>query len=104
MARKNRPRGLNRAALAPAVWERHGGLTLAESSSAVEAMLQSLKEALSEKGRVTLRNFGTFAVVERRDRRGTSPSTGQAIRIPSRRGVRFRPARDLTRVLSQDSG
>jgi DNA-binding protein HU-beta len=100
MAKKEAPQGLNKAGLARAVWERHGGLSQAESRATVGTVLATLKEALEQKGRVSVQNFGTFSVLQRQERRGVDPNSGKPIQIASRREVGFRPAQKLARDLT----
>lgn len=47
------------------------------------------KEAKKEKG-FTMPGFGKLIVVKRKARKGRNPATGEAIRIPAKRALKFR--------------
>lgn len=70
-------------------------MTKKAAAEAVEAVLESISEALVAGERVTLVGFGTFEVRNRAARRGVNPSTGQAIDIPASRVPAFKPGRAL---------
>lgn len=70
------------------------------SKSAAErglnGLLSSLAAAMSDGKRVTLNGFGSFTIVVRASRTGRNPKTGETVRIPSRRMVKFRPGKSLS--------
>lgn len=70
-------------------------LTKKAAADAVEAVLESISEALVAGDRVTLVGFGTFEVRDRAARRGVNPSTGQPIQIPASRVPAFKAGRSL---------
>lgn len=70
-------------------------LTKKSAAEAVEAVLESISEALVAGERVTLVGFGTFEVRDRAARRGVNPSTGQPIEIPASRVPAFKAGRSL---------
>jgi DNA-binding protein HU-beta len=61
------------------------------SEDVVDAFVAVLREELSTGKTVTIRNFGTFMVVDRAARKGRNPKTGEVIDIPPTRAVRFVP-------------
>ncbi|MBM9537235.1 HU family DNA-binding protein [Desulfobulbus alkaliphilus] len=61
----------------------------------LNGLLATLAVAMQEGKRVTLSGFGSFSVVDRAPRTGRNPKTGEAVPIPSRRVVKFRPGREL---------
>lgn len=68
-------------------------------ASAVSAFLATISEALSKGEKVTLSGFGTFYVGRRQARRGTHPRTGESITIPAASVPKFRPGRDLQKLI-----
>ena len=48
-----------------------------------------------EEEKVTLVDFGTFQVMERKARRGVNPQTRQTIQIPAKKVPKFRPEKGL---------
>jgi len=57
-----------------------------------ELLAVSYKEAKKEKG-ITLPGLGKLVVVKRKARMGRNPQTGEAIKIPARRALKFRIAK-----------
>ena len=66
------------------------GLTKADASRALDAMLSSVEEALKSGDKVTLVGFGTFAVSQREAREGRNPKTGETVKIAARKAVTFK--------------
>ena len=52
-------------------------------------------EALRRGERIEIRGFGTFSVTETKARNGRNPRTGQPVKIPAGRRVRFKPSKTL---------
>jgi DNA-binding protein HU-beta len=46
-------------------------------------------------GKVALVGFGTFVKVQRKERQGVNPATGEKIQIKASNVVRFRPGKQL---------
>jgi DNA-binding protein HU-beta len=62
----------------------------ASASRAVEAMVQTIIDALQTGEEVRLTGLGIFDVVTREARPGRNPQTGQTIDIPASKALRFR--------------
>ncbi len=78
------------------------GLTRADAARAVNTTLGTVAERLAGGDPVSLDGFGTFDRVERAARTGRNPRTGEAVPIPARPAVRFKPARALKDSLQTD--
>lgn len=70
-------------------------LSKIEARKAVDAMIRVTVQALRQGERLTLTGLGTFSIVQKAERVGRNPRTGAAVRIPSRKAVKFRPAVDI---------
>ena len=66
-----------------------------EAQAAVDCLLTSITEALSNKESVTLVGFGTFKTAARKARKGRNPQTGKEIDIPARNVPKFVPGKAL---------
>lgn len=66
-----------------------------ESTAAVEAVLESIKQLLKEHGKVQLIGFGNFEVRERAARKGRNPQTGDEIEIAASKVPAFKPGKAL---------
>lgn len=71
------------------------GLTKKDSDKAVNAMLDSIQEALASGDRVSLVGFGTFEVKDRAARRGINPRTKEPMQIPASKLPAFKAGKGL---------
>lgn len=71
------------------------GITKAAAEKTLNAFLASVESSLVSEGKVTLTGFGTFAVEKRDARTGRNPRTGEAIKIPASKVVKFRAGKNL---------
>lgn len=65
-------------------------ITNAQAAGVVETLMETIARALKKGERVSLVRFGTFSLGMRAGRIGRNPSTRTAIKIASRRIVKFR--------------
>ena len=70
-------------------------LNTVDAKAALDAVLESIAQSLSNDDKVQLIGFGTFSVVEKEARTGINPRTKEKIEIPARKVVKFKPAADL---------
>jgi len=75
------------------------GLKKKEASLAVNAVLDSITDALRRGDSVQIVGFGTFEVRSREARTGRNPRTGEPIQIPASKAPAFRPGRQLRAAL-----
>lgn len=75
-------------------------LTKKAAGDAVEAVLETIIEALAGGDKVTLVGFGTFEVRDRAARRGVNPATGETIEIPASRVPAFKAGKSLKETVS----
>ncbi len=71
------------------------GLTKAQATKAVNAVIDGITEALKKGDKVILVGFGTFKVVNKKARTARNPQTGQEIKIPARKAPKFVPGKAL---------
>jgi DNA-binding protein HU-beta len=65
-------------------------LSQAKAKAALDAMLKSVKKALSKGDDVVLIGFGSFKVKKLAARKGKNPRTGADLTIPAKKVVRFK--------------
>lgn len=71
-------------------------ITKEKASLALNAMIEGIQGALKSKdGKVQLTGFGTFSTVQRKERKGRNPGTGEEITIPAQKAVKFKPGKKL---------
>ncbi len=73
--------------------------TKSEAQKAVDCVLSSIKESLTNKETVQISGFGSFKVVKREARKGRNPQTGAEIDIPARTVPKFVPGQALKDVV-----
>lgn len=98
---KTKRKGLTKADLIDAVYDRHGGLTKSEATEIVDAIFNAVKTTLVDGRAVRIKNFGSFEVTPRAGRYGVNPTSGEKIFIPPHKGLSFRPARQLRTSLGR---
>ncbi len=85
---------MNKSELIEAVAD-SADLSKASASRAVDAVLESVTDALRDGDQVTLVGFGTFSVRDRAARTGRNPRTGESIEIPASKVPGFKPGKAL---------
>ena len=75
------------------------GLSKAESSAGINAMINLISDALSKNEKVTITGFGSFDVGLRQARRGVNPHTQKHIAIPELRLPRFKAGKALRNLV-----
>jgi DNA-binding protein HU-beta len=71
------------------------GATKASAAATVDSLLDGITRALKKGDAITFVGFGTFKTTHRRARVAKNPRTGDAIKIPKRRVVRFTAGKAL---------
>ncbi|MBP8626039.1 MAG: HU family DNA-binding protein [Syntrophorhabdales bacterium] len=74
-------------------------MTKAAAARALDAFIDSVKNAMKKGEKVTLVGFGTFSVSKRKARKGRNPRTGKEINIPAKNIPKFTPGKALKDVL-----
>jgi nucleoid DNA-binding protein len=71
------------------------GATRSSAAEAVDSLLDGITQALKKGEAITFVGFGTFRTAQRRARVARNPRTGEPVRIPRRRVVRFTAGKAL---------
>lgn len=77
------------------------GMTKVDAEKALKATLGAFAKELASGGTVTLIGFGTFSVMNRKQRTGKNPRTGAAIKIPARKVPKFKPGKALKEAVAK---
>jgi len=79
------------------------GLNKTESKEVVENFFAEIAEALVKNEDVKLSGFGNFELLNKKERPGRNPKTGEPVTISARKVVTFRAGQKLRkRISSQD--
>jgi DNA-binding protein HU-beta len=76
-------------------------ITKADAERAINAFKEAITDSLRKNDRVTLVGFGTFAITQRKARRGHNPHTNERIKIPAARSVRFTVGKQLKEAVNK---
>ena len=85
---------MNKADLIDAIAD-SADMSKAQATRALDAVLNSVSNALESGDQVSLVGFGTFLVRERAARRGRNPRTGDVIDIAAAKVPGFKPGKAL---------
>ena len=86
---------MNKADFVAVVADKHPELTKTAVEGLVEDVFTTLVEAVKQEDGFSLRGFGTFRPAIRKARTGRNPRTGEAVHIPAKITVSFKPAAAL---------
>lgn len=76
------------------------GLTKADASRALEAVIGGVTEGLKKEGKVTITGFATFTAKKKAASTGRNPRTGETVKIPARVAVTVKAGSKLKEALN----
>ena len=92
---------MNKSELLVSISEK-SGLKKSESEKALNAMIETITEALTEGEKVQLVGFGTFEVRQRKAREGRNPrNPEEVIKIPASKAPVFRSGKALKEAVNK---
>ena len=68
--------------------------------NALESFINIVESSLKVQDSVVLTGFGTFTVMERKERIGVNPATGAKMKIPGKNVPKFRAGKKLKDLVS----
>ncbi len=71
------------------------GLNKTQSADALNAVMETIGDALKAGDKVSLVGFGTFSVKERKARTGLNPKTRKPLKIPASNAPHFKAGKGL---------
>lgn len=74
-------------------------VTIADAKKSVDAVFDSMVDALKEGERINITGFGIFSVRDTPARQGRNPATGEQIQIAASRSASFKTGAVLKREL-----
>jgi DNA-binding protein HU-beta len=90
---------MNKTELVAAIAE-SAGITKADASRALQALLETVTSSMSKGDSVSLTGFGTFSVTERAARTGRNPSNGKALKIAAKKVAKFKAGKGLSSAVN----
>ncbi|MDR2488706.1 MAG: HU family DNA-binding protein [Desulfovibrio sp.] len=80
---------MTKTELVKALKEKAGLATLVQAEAAYDSLFAIIGAALKKGDGIAVSGFGSFKVVDRKERKGRNPRTGKEIRIPACKTVKF---------------
>lgn len=74
---------------------RQYGVSAATAKSLFNGFIDTIVEAMENDDKVVISNFGVFQMKRRAPRTGRNPHTGQAVPIPERYVISFKPSKNI---------
>lgn len=75
------------------------GIEKAAILMAVESFMETIKENMAKGENIYLRGFGTFEVIERKQKIGRNINKGTAVIVPAHSIPRFKPCKEFKEKL-----
>lgn len=86
---------MNKTELVNYVVENVDDISKALATKVVNTVFDAIKHGLNQDKEVAIVGHGSYVVVERSARDGRHPKTGEVMRIPSTKAVKFKVGKDL---------
>lgn len=80
------------------------GLTKEQTAKALDSLLDILKATLRQGETISIKEFGTFSVKERKERWCINPDLGTNMLVPARMVARFKPSEHLINAKDKNDG
>ena len=80
------------------------GIQQVQALAVVQGVFDGIVETLASEGRIELRNFGVFEVRRRKPRKARNPRTGQAVDVPAKVVVTFKPGQVMAERVRAPEG
>ena len=77
------------------------GLNKSECKVLVEDFFNEIKTALINNEEVKLSGFGNFELLDKKERPGRNPKTGEIIYVPKKKKIRFRASKKFQEFLNK---
>ncbi|MHB1202717.1 MAG: HU family DNA-binding protein [Acidithiobacillus sp.] len=78
----------------------HGSITKKDAEYFLTIFADTLRDSLQQDARIALPGIGVFTVEERAARTGRNPGNGREIRIPAKKVVKFKTAKEIANVVA----
>lgn len=85
---------MTKAEIATRIYEQTG-IEKTAVLAVVESFMETVKESLTDGENVYLRGFGTFGVIERKEKVGRNISKGTSVVIPAHKIPKFKPCKEF---------
>lgn len=85
---------MNKSELALSISEKTD-ISKKKAEEVITAITDSITDELKKGGKISLMGFGTYEVVERKEKKAQNPKTGTSIIVPKKNAVKFKAGKGL---------
>lgn len=82
------------------LYSENTGKTKKDAGIEVEAFLETLKESLIKDGKISFMDNWTMEIIPTKERQGVNPATGEKIKIPAGKKIRFKASKVLKSLIN----
>jgi len=75
-------------------------VTQKDAAKALDALVETIQQALANGDKVQIIGFGSFEVRDRKERKVISPATGEEIKVPATKVPAFKPGKSLKEAVA----
>jgi DNA-binding protein HU-beta len=75
-------------------------ITQKDAAKVLDALVESIQQALAGGDKVQIIGFGSFEVRDRKERKVISPATGKEITVPATKVPAFKPGKSLKEAVA----
>jgi len=75
-------------------------VTQKDAAKALDALVETIQQALASGDKVQIIGFGSFEVRDRKERKVISPATGEEIIVPATKVPAFKPGKSLKEAVA----
>ena len=86
---------MTKSELIEQLYKKQPHLNQRDVEQVVHCLIEFMTHELASGGRVEIRGFGSFSLVEYPARMGRNPRTGEPVSLPKRHSVRFKAGLEL---------
>ncbi len=72
-----------------------GSLDKKDNELIVNTLFQDMSDALKKGDKIEIRGFGSFKIIERAERIGRNPKTGEKVNVAKKKAVFFKTGKEL---------
>jgi nucleoid DNA-binding protein len=77
-------------------------ITEVDAKVIVDVLFDAMKKALEEEIRITIKNFGSLSVQDRKARLAVNPRTREEIKIPPKKVIKFTVSKKFSDLINKN--
>lgn len=76
-------------------------ITERDAGIIINVFLKGIEEGLESKEKITIKNFGSFSLQERKERNAVNPRTQEPIKVSAKTRIKFKSAKKLYNTINK---